>query len=229
MKRLILFDVDDTIVKSTGAGRRAIQAALCKVFRPDIDLSCHPLSGKTDIQICQEVLAKYDINGASITDKIPELLDVYLELLQMEVSQCPSYRLLQGVKELVEYLHEEEWAYLGLLTGNVEAGARIKLRPFEMNHYFPFGAYGSDSVNRMHLPPIAHERADRHYSLQFSREEIVIIGDAENDIKCAKGYNVKSICVNTGHSAKEDLLALAPDYFFPDLADAPSVVAAIRN
>ena len=117
--------------------------------------------------------------------------------------------------------------YLGLLTGNVERGARMKLDHFDLNKHFELGAYGSDSANRLDLPAVAVGRAKELFKIQFQPDEVVIIGDAVNDVYCAKGYNAKCIAVNTGKTSWEDLQATGPEYLFKSLSNTQAVMDAI--
>lgn len=229
MQRLVLFDIDETLVHSDGVGRRAIEAALRQVFNPDIDASGHIMSGKTDPQICHELLLAAGYSQEEIAPKLPTVFNTYIELLEREISRAGAFRLHKGVMALLDRLQQEEWCYLGLLTGNIELGARLKLTPFDLNPFFAFGAFGCDSADRNNLPSIAHVRARDVFKRDFAVDEIVIIGDAVNDVLCAKGYGVKSIITCTGHTPKAKLVELKPDYLFDSLADTEQVLQAIRN
>ena len=225
--RLVLFDIDETIVYSDGVGRRAIQTALRQVFDDKVDASQHSMSGKTDPQICYELLIDYGFNKEQVDAKLPQALKVYVELLEAEIANAGRFGLHKGVVDLIKLLEADPECYLGLLTGNIEAGARLKLKPHDLNSYFAFGAFGSDSANRMDLPLCAHMRAQEVFGKQFERNEIVIIGDAVNDVLCAQGYGVKSIITATGKTSKETLAELNPDYLFDSLADTHTVMDAI--
>lgn len=227
MKRLILFDIDETMISSDGAGRRAIGRVLAERFNVPKEAANIPMSGKTDPQILTEILAVAGWSDSDIEKRMGELLDIYLSILEDEIAASRYYIIHPGVVELLNDLHARQDTYLGLLTGNVERGARMKLSRFELNHFFPMGAYGSDSANRMDLPAIAARRAHKHFNIEFVPAEIVIIGDAINDVLCAKGYGAKSIAVNTGRTSWEDLERHQPDYLFKNLGDTNIVVQAI--
>lgn len=227
MKRLILFDIDETMISSDGAGRRAIGRVLAERFNVPAEAANIPMSGKTDPQILTEILAVAGWNDADIEKRMGELLDIYLSILEDEIAASRYYIIHPGVVDLLNNLHTRTDTYLGLLTGNVERGARMKLSRFELNHFFPMGAYGSDSANRMDLPAIAAKRAHKHFNIEFVPAEIVIIGDAINDVLCAKGYGAKSIAVNTGRTSWEDLERHEPDYLFKNLGDTNMIVQAI--
>jgi phosphoglycolate phosphatase-like HAD superfamily hydrolase len=227
-RRLILFDIDETILSSDGAGRRAISRVL-KVVHDDIPEEALKInmSGKTDPQIFSEILS---IANKSYSDQqaiLNVFLAPYLKALDEEIAGAGSYYMHQGVMDLLHALVAHDEAYLALLTGNVETGARMKLKPFDLNKYFPFGAFGSDSANRLDLPAIALERAKVHYDIDFSPQQVIVIGDSVNDILCAHNHGARCIAVNTGKTSREDLEKLQPAYLFSNLGNTDEVVKAI--
>jgi len=226
-KRLVLFDIDETIMRSDGAGRRAVTTALHVLLGVPAEAVKVVMSGKTDPQIMHEILTNAGYPEEEQEKRVEELIERYLIALESEIASGDRYKLHLGASELIAALHEREDVELGLLTGNVERGARMKLSKFDLNRYFPIGAYGSDSRDRLKLPAIAHKRAQDHYGQPFELDEIVIIGDAENDILCAKGYGVVSLAVNTGRTSKAELEALSPDHLFATLEDTETILAAI--
>jgi len=222
-----LFDIDETMISSDGAGRRAIGRALCDTFGIDASKITLRMSGKTDPQILSEIFKAAELNEADFEHKKEEMFRVYLKLLQEEIKNAGYYIVHPGVYELLEALLEHEKGHLGLLTGNIEKGARLKLDRFDLNKYFPLGAYGSDSADRMELPDIATERAKSHYKIEFEPRQVVIIGDSIYDVLCAKGYGARSIAVNTGVTTRADLEEQRPDYLFDSLANTDDVIKAI--
>ena len=229
MKRLILFDIDETMISSDGAGRRAIGKALASMFNIGPESITVSMSGKTDPQILSEILTTpgVDIPARELESRLEEMYELYLGLLEEELAAARRYIIHEGVQELLDVLTRQEGAFLGLLTGNIEPGARLKLQRFDLNRYFPTGAYGSDSADRMKLPPIARERAGKHYRCEFVPEELVIIGDSIYDVMCARGYGARSIAVNTGVTTREALEEQSPDHLFPSLSDTDAVMKAI--
>lgn len=227
MPALILFDIDETMVSSDGAGRRALEAAMSAVLKKPISSEGHSLSGKTDPQICREILSSQGYSDEQITESLDSIYEAYVPLLEEEVRTAREFRIHTGVVELLDRLKALPEAYLGLLTGNIERGARIKLKPFNLNQYFSFGAFGSDSHNRMDLPKVAHDRAATLFKQPFTVADIVIIGDARNDVLCAQGYGAKSVAVCTGKTPKETLVELKPNYLFDNLGDTDKVIEAI--
>jgi phosphoglycolate phosphatase-like HAD superfamily hydrolase len=226
-ERLVLFDIDETMISLDGAGRRAIGRALQEKFGIEPGKITLRMSGKTDPQILSEILKAASLEEKDYRPKFAETFDLYLGLLQEEVARTTQYIVYPGVIELLETLSDNASAFLGLLTGNIEPGARIKLNRFDLNKYFPMGAYGSDSANRMDLPRIATDRARRHYGIDFAPSQVVVIGDSIYDVMCAKGYGARSIAVNTGVTPRRDLEEHEPDFLFDNLADTQALVSAI--
>ncbi|HEY9868111.1 MAG TPA: HAD hydrolase-like protein [Candidatus Obscuribacterales bacterium] len=226
-RRLVLFDIDETMIKSDGAGRRAIMRALRQVFGITCDTTAVAMSGKTDPQICREILKEAGFSCRDLESRLKEVFQVYPPMLAEEIERSAGYRLHQGVRELIEALLSTDSAYLGLVTGNIEPGARLKLAPFDLNCCFPIGAFGCDSADRMDLPPIARKRASAHYKVDFSHDEVVVIGDSVADVRCAAGYGALSIAVASGKTPRTDLAACRPHFLFESLQDTQAVLEAI--
>ncbi|MBS1993612.1 MAG: HAD family hydrolase [Cyanobacteria bacterium SZAS LIN-2] len=231
VKRLILFDIDETMISSDGAGRRALQRALAQRHNIPEEFTHLPMSGKTDPQILSEIFAAASVTleGEALQKEIQHVIEIYLEFLDEEIPASKYYIIHTGVPALLDRLSVEPGAYLGLLTGNVEAGARKKLKRFDLNRYFDIGAYGSDSASRLDLPAVAVKRALDHFNEQFAPEEVVIIGDSVNDIACAHHYGATALIANTGKTTWEELVAHKPKYLFKDLGNLDEVMTAIFN
>ncbi|MGD9681690.1 MAG: HAD family hydrolase [Candidatus Obscuribacterales bacterium] len=229
MPRLVLFDIDETMISSDGAGRRAIGKALARMFGVEPGSINISMSGKTDPQILREILQAAGMEKDEIDSRLDEILAIYISLLQHEIENSGHYIIHSGVPEILDELHRHSDAHLGLLTGNIEIGARMKLNRFDLNGFFPIGAYGSDSANRMDLPEIASGRGSKHYQIDFRPEEVVIIGDSIYDVLCAKGYGARSIAVNTGVTSLKALEQQEPDHLFATLGDTARVLEAILN
>lgn len=230
MKKLVLFDIDETLICSDGAGRRAIGRALETLFGVSIALTNISLSGKTDLQIYAELLKQHDITQIQIKERLQDIIDSYLPVLKEEIEKASFYIVLDGVTELLDDLYKlDQEVCLGLLTGNVEPGARMKLERFKLNHYFPIGAYGSDSASRLDLPQIALARAQEFFQHTFAPYDLVIIGDSVNDVLCAKNFGATSIAINTGRTSKEELQRAKPDFLFSSLKDTSTILQAILN
>jgi phosphoglycolate phosphatase-like HAD superfamily hydrolase len=210
--RLVLFDIDGTLVSDGGAAREAYAFALEKVYGYRTDLRRYDFSGRTDPQITHMVLGDACLPAGEIDAAMPSLWEHYLAAL--ERAAPGRVRVLPGVRALLETLAADERVTLGLLTGNIEPGARIKLGSAALNDFFPFGAFGSDSPRREELPPIAVERASRLNGHRFKGRDVVIIGDSIYDIRCGVPHSATTIAVASGKTAAERLLAENPDHFF---------------
>jgi len=224
MKKLILWDIDGTLITSGGAGERALLAALKAGFGVDGSLDWLEYSGRTDAWIAHEVLRHY---GLPDTPKnIQHYLESYLSAL-LAAMPNPRARLHPGILTLLETLHHRADLAQGLLTGNLQRGARIKLEQFSVWHYFEFGAFADDSSQRNDLGPHALRRARERHGLEFPPQRVFIIGDTPWDIECGKVIGANTIAVATGSFSVEQLRAHAPTAVFADFNDTEAFIRAI--
>ncbi|MEK6528279.1 MAG: HAD family hydrolase [Nitrospirota bacterium] len=214
MEKLVLFDIDGTLLHTGGAGTRAMNMAFQGLFGIEQAFGRIPMAGKTDILIMKEGLEAHGFNNTD--GNLSNMIDAYLKHLEIEIDN-PWKQLKPGIQEILNVLKETGIA-LGLLTGNLEKGARIKLEPFGLNKYFPEGAFGSDHENRDELLPIAIKRFSSR-GLCFSPENCIVVGDTPRDVQCAKIHGAKCIAVATGPYSMEELLATDADIVFDSLAD----------
>lgn len=226
MRRLVLFDIDGTLIRDGGASRAAFAEALRSIFGYDADLARYDFSGRTDPQITTMVLRDAGWNDDAINQKLDDLWKLYLDGLKRNATR-DRVRVLPGIPEVLEALSAERGVTLGLLTGNIEPGARLKLAPHELNGYFPFGAFGSDSAKREELPPVAVERASRIDGYRFSGAEVVIIGDSIYDVRCGVPHGATTIAVASGKTAAETLRAENPRHCFDNAEDLDQLLEAI--
>jgi phosphoglycolate phosphatase len=227
-RRLVLFDIDGTLISDGGASRAAFGEALGRVFTYTGDLARYDFSGRTDPQIAAMVLRDAGVADGEIAERMAELWEVYLTALARNASAAPEkVRVLPGMVPLLEALAGRDDVMLALLTGNIERGARLKLAPPALNAYFPFGAFGSDSAKREALPPIAVERACAIDGHRFAGRDVVIIGDSIYDVRCGVPHGATTIAVASGKTSAERLRAENPHYLFDDASDLPAMLAAI--
>ena len=226
MARLVLFDIDGTILRDDGMAREAYAIALREIYGHERSLRPYDFSGLTDPQITRIVLGDAGFADEAIEPKLDALWEVYLREMQLRAS-AQRVRLMPGVVELLELLREESEVVLALLTGNIEPGARIKLGARGLNGYFPFGAFGSDSAVRAELPPIARQRAEEATGKQFAPASVVIIGDSIHDVRCAVPHGATSIAVPTGPTPAAALRAENPTWFFDTLEPTGELLDAI--
>lgn len=226
--RLVLFDIDGTLLLSDGAGRRAIIRALREVYGAAGPDDFH-FDGKTDPQIVREMMRLAGLDDRVIDAGMQRLLPRYVECLHEEL-RAPGHRpcTLPGVPELLDALEAVRSVTLGLLTGNLEAGAAAKLAAVRLDaRRFRVGAYGSDHEHRPELPAVALERARRELGLDFGGDAVVVIGDTPADLTCGRAVGASAIGVATGRFTVEDLSRHQPLAVFEDLTDTRAVVRAI--
>ena len=229
MKRLVLFDIDGTILHGGKLWRECFEGALQKCF-PNGEFVKVPFNGKTDRQICMEMLATI-ATGCDWKDScIDSVISEYLTRVKqaLNTGRGNEVTLLPGVQSAIEKLATNPAVQLGLLTGNVHEGAHLKLLAVRMGHYFPFGAFGDDHWDRYQLPKIAVDRAHKKYGTRYEGKEVVIIGDTVHDVNCGKSIGVRAIAVGTGRGiTKEELLNASPDFYFDTLEDTNGLLRAV--
>lgn len=229
MRKLVLFDIDGTILLSAGAGRRAITTAMAAHVGDLTAFERVRFDGKTDPQIVAELLAAAGDPEPCAPHRIAAVCDAYVAELARELAH-PATRttLLPGIAPLLAELETRADVLLGLVTGNVAPGAALKLRAAGVApERFRVGAYGSDSAHRPDLPPIAAERAAPLMGRRPAGHDVVIIGDTPADVTCGRPIGARAIAVATGSYAAGDLRAAGADAVFADLADTARVLDAI--
>jgi phosphoglycolate phosphatase-like HAD superfamily hydrolase len=226
--RLVLFDIDGTLLWSDGAGRRSMNAALTETIG-DPGPPDYRYDGKTDPQIARDIMVICGVDEKEIGARIPVLLARYVALLTEELRHR-RVRLFAGVAELIEAVDADPELTLGLLTGNVVQGAELKLRAAGMDFTrFRVGAYGSDHHERPALPAIAQARAREALGLEIPGDRVVVIGDTPADIACGRPIGARAIAVATGHYSVDDLAGHSPAAVFATLEDTAAVMRAIHD
>ncbi len=215
---LILFDIDGTLLLCGRQVKEIFAAALEEVFDRTGELEGYDFSGKTDTQIAGDLLASAGLTAEEIEEGMPRVKEVYLDKLGRELDG-EKMRLLAGVEDLLQKLEARADVCLGLLTGNWEQGARIKLSRFDLNWYFPFGAFGDEQTDRMELPPLALERAQEHTGQSFEPAQTVIVGDSVLDVACARAHGIRALAVATGKTPAEELERAGADCVISDLGE----------
>ena len=224
--RLVLFDIDGTLLTDRGASRAAFTGALESVYGYSGDLTRYDFSGRTDPQIAHMVLRDAGLSADEVEERMPALWELYLAGLARNATR-ERVLALPGIRELLEALVDHERVVLALLTGNIEPGARLKLGGADLNDYFPFGAFGSDSADRTQLPPIAMQRASAFGHATIDGDDVVIIGDSIYDVRCGVPYGATTIAIASGKTPAETLRAENPRHFFESAEDLDALLAAI--
>lgn len=226
--KLVLFDIDGTILWSDGAGRSAMTDALTAVFgtagAPE-----YRYDGKTDPQIVRELMRAEGYADEEIDARLDPVFAHYVARLERELgSGVRQVHVFDGVAELIDALEARSDAVVGLLTGNVAAGASLKLGAAGLDvARFRVGAFGSDDAHRPALPVVAQRRARELLGVELPAADLVVIGDTPADIACAHAVGARAIAVATGRYSVDALAEHAPRAVFPTLADTDAVMRAI--
>lgn len=230
MRRLILFDIDGTLLSADGAGKRAVYRAMMEVFGTVGRMPGYSFAGRTDPEIVTDLLRSAGVPDEEIEAALPALWFRYIEHLYREIRET-RVEPLPGVAALLERVEAAgPQTVLGVLTGNIRDGARIKVDASGIGfRRFRVGAFGSDHALRPELPAIAVSRARELTGLGFSGKEIVIIGDTPKDVECGAHLGVRTIAVATGHHPLEELETTGADFVFPDLCDVDRVWDAMMG
>jgi phosphoglycolate phosphatase-like HAD superfamily hydrolase len=226
--RLVLFDIDGTLLHGGPLWKECFLGALAHYY-PNLRFPKVAFGGKTDLQICRELMEKAGFEDAVISRSLREIVDLYVQKAAHQlVHRAHEVQVLPGVFELLDALKEDSRIIVGLLTGNVKPGADLKLGAAGLRDYFRFGVFCDDHHDRYHMPSLALSRAQQLYGLSFSGKQVVIIGDTIHDVNCGKSIGVRSIAVGTGYNVPtDDLLSQNPDYYFKDLSATHEVWQAI--
>ena len=214
---------DATILLTHGAGRPAVEAALRRVLGRSVSSDGVSFSGKTDRQILREIMVVAGVPAAEVDGVLEQLVQAYLEEMPRRLDVA-RIEVMPGVHELIERLGQMENVQLGLLTGNLESTAYLKLKAVALDGHFPFGAFGSDFEDRNSLPKVALERAEAHLGKSITPANTVIIGDTVHDITCGKLSGCRTLAVSTGRYSNEELAPLEPDLLLDDLGDVERIV-----
>lgn len=228
-RKLVLFDIDGTILLSAGAGRRSILAAMAGTVGETDRLASIRFDGKTDPQIVVELLTAAGHPRAREPDLVADVLARYVTHLERDLAvHGHRSRVMPGIPALLDALEADRAVLLGLLTGNVAPGARLKLGAAGLDpDRFKVGAYGSDHAERACLPPLAVARAEPLVGRRLAGPEVVIIGDTPADVQCAGSIGARTIGVATGGFTVTELEAAGADAVFPDFSDTARALEAI--
>lgn len=228
--KVVLFDIDGTILRTEGAGRRAMERAMLHVFGTK-GTPRYRYDGKTDRQIVRELMRAEGFDDATIDRRLPDVIRMYCAELDEELRLgAERVRLYAGVAALIDTLESRRDRVIGLLTGNVEPGAFAKLRAAGLSGArFRVNAFGSDHEDRGELPAIALTRARDVLAIEVAGDALVVIGDTPADIACGRGVGARAIAVATGNYTVPDLVSHAPHAAFTDLSDTAAVLQAIDD
>lgn len=218
MRRLVLFDIDGTLLATGGPAKEAFQLAMMETYGTVGDIEVVSFAGKTDPQIARELLRGAGLADDAIDEGMPELWKRYLSHLEVALVDRPMHAL-PGVEELLAELGRRSTEFaLGLLTGNIRFGATLKLRSAGLDGHFEMGSFGSDSEERDDLPGIALRRARERWGVTFRGSDVYVVGDTPRDVACGLKEGTRTLAVATGHFGEGELRAAGADHVVADLS-----------
>lgn len=223
-RKLLLWDIDGTVVHTGKAGEVAMGVALKRKF--GIDGSIHDVDypGRTDRLICRMLLEHY---GVEPTDEaVHDFVEGYLEALEEELPLRQG-QVLPGILTILETCRDRPDIINALLTGNMARGAELKLRHYDVWNFFEFGAFADDAPQRNQLGPVALERAASRLGIPVDPAHVFVIGDTPHDIECGKVIGARTVAVATGAYSVESLQSHQPDHLFPDFSDPETFLALL--
>lgn len=215
--RVLLFDIDGTLLDCGPQVRPLFASALEEVFGTTGDIDAYDFAGGTDQRIVLDLLTRAGLPAEEVTEKLPRYQEVYLERLEAGLDP-DGVRVLDGVVDLLDELAARDDVVLALLTGNFAGGARLKLATHGLDRYFAFGAFGCDAVDRPDLPPVALRRAMEHVGREVAAHDALVIGDSVPDVTCAAAHGVPMVAVSTGRTSEERLRAAGAERVWDSLA-----------
>lgn len=213
---VVLFDVDETLVHTGGAGARGWNAAFEKIYGLPADIGQHTSAGETDPQVARETFVGV-LGREPVGDELDPIYAQYLLGVSDDIWKSAEYRMLPGADQVLQRL-VDAGVILGIVSGAMEGAARTKLMPANLNRFFLFGAYGSDSPDRPELTRIAIEKAARLH-IGLSPEDVFVVGDTPLDVAAAHAAGAVSVGVATGKYSKAELEA----------ADAMHVLGSLED
>ncbi len=213
----MLFDVDLTLVSTGGAGLRALDRAFGEVLEVENATDGVLPHGKTDPAIIREICHRSNLPDiVEVESVVASLLERYVHYLEDEVANSDNYRVLPGIREILEEMHNRGDVGTGLATGNVEVGARIKLGRGGLNGYFPFGGFGSDSEDRSDVVRKAGRAGAEWHRVGIDPDDTFVIGDTSRDVAAGREAGFRTVGVATGRHSVEELEASGADLVISD-------------
>ncbi|UCH09287.1 MAG: haloacid dehalogenase-like hydrolase [Fidelibacterota bacterium] len=229
-RKLILFDIDGTLITPGPIPRRAMAEAISHFLGSSIELSFYDVAGLTDPVIIRNAIGRHDAKMTTTDGEIEAILDHFLGLVEQRLPPSNEVRVFPGAEELVRACQQEGWV-AALLTGNMERGARIKLASTGLWDLFAFGVYGGDGNARVDLPWVARERAWDMLQESFRPTDTILIGDTPNDARVAQQNNIASliVCRREESEWRQAIEAEKPTWLVKDFDDVPHLIKLMRG
>jgi phosphoglycolate phosphatase len=224
--KLLLWDIDGTLVSTGRAGEFALEDSIRANFGEAPDLGGVEIAGRTDRAIAMQVICKY--GREPNLENVARFLDGYVNALARRLPERkPFGTVYAGITSILDEVQRRPDLAQGLLTGNIHRGAKLKLEHYDVFHYFEFGAFADDHHDRNALPPFARARAEARYEVEFPPHRIFVIGDTPHDVACGKAIGARTIAVATGRFSIDELRACGADAVFADFSDTAAFFAFI--
>lgn len=222
MKKLVLFDLDGTLVDAGGCGRRALVKAIEELYGKKPQFEHALISGRTDLDNFSIVYGLIKNGKKPTAAEMKKMKAKYLEILPQEVHasvRCKKYDLVPGIEKFLNLLSKNKEIVLGLGTGNLEQGAKLKLEPSKLAHYFTVGGYGEDGHTREEMLKAAVKRAEKKYKIKFTPDQVFVIGDTHRDIVAAKNCGFHSAVLTNGFGDAQKIQRAAAELETKDFKD----------
>lgn len=227
--KLLLFDVDGTLISTNGVAGKIMLKILQEEIHQSIEYDIKVFVGSTDRLILRQFIENASLPIEDIDTIIDRVLLKYLSELSTTLNSPKGVKIQNGVTNLLQRLKDDELIKMGLLTGNIKAGAHFKLGAVNLNTFFPIGAFGDDAIERNSLPPIAINRAEKYFGVAFPPQNVWIIGDSPRDIICAKANGLRSLAVASGWNSIEELKEHGPTILLNNLSDTDRIIEIFNS